>query len=178
MDFDTSAPELVLMKRRVTSQATLLVIRASVLFVVAITVPACRGGTDQSGTAASSQSAAPALSSSTCGTVAECAQAAAMSAKTATDAELFMGAKIDELAKQVQTLQAKLANNEAALDRIRTSGADEMGEARARGSDDGLITCPHGQYVAGLKVAFANPGHGDSALANLQLVCRDAAPSK
>lgn len=116
-----------------------------------------------------------ATTANTCGTTAECAQAAAMSAKTASDAEILIAAKIDDLAAQVRSLKEALAKDEAALARIRTSDGSTALAPYDRGNN-GDRGCPSGQFVSGIFVGYANPGHNDSAIGNLTLECRTADP--
>src|SRR5579859_562410 len=105
-----------------------------------------------------------------CGSVADCAQAAATSAKMATDAELAMGAKIDVMAAEVKVLKEALARDEAAL--RAANGTNQRSGIGAAASAD----CPAGQFVAGLETGPLNPGHSDSPIGSLYLHCRNAIP--
>jgi hypothetical protein len=111
----------------------------------------------------------------TCGTVGECAQAAAMSAKTASDAEIRLGARLDELAAQVRSLKEELTKAEGVLTRIGASEGNTAIAPFGRGSNEARH-CPTGQYVSGIIPGYSNPGHGDSDLGNLTLECRNAVP--
>lgn len=116
-----------------------------------------------------------ATSGNTCGSVADCAQAAAMSAKIASDAEITLRARQDELAAQLRSLKEELAKAEAALARIGASAGTAQGKSFSPGNNTG-VECPAGQYVSGIIPSYSNPGHGDSALGNLTVECRNAAP--
>jgi len=93
-----------------------------------------------------------------------------MSAKTATDAELSMGAKIDVMAAEVKALKEALAKDEAAL---RTANGTNQ---RSGMGNDANVDCPAGQFVAGLETISSVPHHGDSPILNLFLHCRTAIP--
>jgi hypothetical protein len=119
--------------------------------------------------------AAAAAPTGSCGSVAECAQAAAMSAKTATDAELSMSAKITVMAAEVKTLKEALAKDEAALTSIRTANGTDR-RTGAGGATSVTVECLAGQYASGLEVNPLNPNHSDSAIGSLTLHCRNAIP--
>jgi hypothetical protein len=100
-----------------------------------------------------------------------------MSAKTASDAEIRIAGKIDELAAQVKSLKESLAKDEAALAGIRASNQGRnLQPTWGRGDKPAWKICDPGEYVSGIQATFANEGHSDSALANLILECRKAAP--
>jgi len=116
-----------------------------------------------------------ATSTSTCATVADCAQAAAISAKTATDAELSMSAKIDVMAAEVKSLKEALAKDEATLTSIRTADGTDR-RAGAGGANSVTVDCLAGQYASGLETVPLNPGHSDSSIASVTLRCRSTIP--
>jgi hypothetical protein len=109
-----------------------------------------------------------------CGTTAECAQAAAMSAKVTSDAEIAfanqMTAKQNELLAQIGQLRAQLAA-------IATNDTEVGHEYRPTLKKDDQWDCPPGQFVSHVEVHW-NSDHPDGVVQYLIVHCRPIAPPK